>query len=206
MIRANDLRMDVSVLLEPTIDLPRLAEILDGLGREGRVHASRTWNKARQKAIYEAVKDQPIDLDFFVPPSVGPLVEVIHDLHNTLPVFSNAQKRFCRLTDDAFPLGGYNHAPATNPFTGPGYFVVRMADDTDGELHKGEVAIDYNKLPKQKPASWPEIVPNEGVIGGLVYGRMIDYMRKVSTHVAIGRAHKGKPMNEYFTLVRKDVA
>ncbi len=36
MIRANDLPMDVSVLLEPTIDLPRLTEILDGLGHEGR--------------------------------------------------------------------------------------------------------------------------------------------------------------------------
>ena len=205
MIRANDLPMDVSVLLDPTIDLPRLAEILDGLGHEGRVHASRSWNKARQRAIYEAAKGQPIDLDFFVPPSVGPLVEVIHDLHNTLPVFSNSQKRFCKLDGESFQLGGYNHA-STNSFTGPGYFVVRMADAKDGPEHEGEVAIDYNDLPKHKPASWPDIAPNEGLIGGLVYGRMIDFMHKVSTHVAIGRAHKGKAMNEYFTLVRKDVA
>jgi hypothetical protein len=196
--------MDVSVLLEPTIDLPRLAEVLDGLGHEGRVHATRTWDKNRQAAIYEAAKGQPIDFDMLVPASIGPLVEVIHDLHNTLPLFSNSEKRFCRLPKDAgeeLELAGYNHA-STNPFTGPGYFGVRKGE---GE-HEGELAIDYTKLPKSKPAGWPEIRPNEGGIGALVYGGMIDYMRKVSTHVSIGRAYKGKAMSAWFTLVRKDVA
>jgi hypothetical protein len=195
--------MDVSVLLEPTIDLPRLAEILDGLGHEGRVHTIRTWDKKRQSAIYEAAKGQSIDFDFLVPSSIGPLVEVIHDLHNTLPLFSNSQKRFCRLPEgEEFPLGGYNHA-STNPLTGPGYFVVRKGDGD----HEGELAIDYTKLPKSKPAGWPEIRSNEGGIGGLVYGGMIDYMRKVSTHVSIGRATRAnKPMDAWFSLVRKDVS
>ncbi|MDB4937339.1 MAG: hypothetical protein JWP87_4311 [Labilithrix sp.] len=199
--------MDVSVLLEPTIDLPRLAEVLDGLGHEGRVHATRTWSKKRQAAIYEACKGQSIDYDFLVPPSMGTLVEVIHDLHNTLPLFSNSQKRFCRLPKgdteprEEFEIAGYNHA-STNGLTGPGYFVVRPGD---GE-HEGELAIDYTKLPKSKPANWPEIRDNTGGIGALVYGGMIDYMRKVSTHVSIGRATKGKPMDAWFTLVRKDVA
>jgi hypothetical protein len=195
--------MDVSVLLEPTIDLARLAEVLDGLGHEGRVHATRGWDKKRQAAIYEAAKGQSIDFDFLVPASMGPLVEVIHDLHNTLPLFSNSQKRFCRLPKESeeFEIAGYNHA-STNPLTGPGYFVVRNGE---GE-HEGELAIDYTKLPKSKPGGWPEIRDNDGGIGGIVYGGMIDYMRKVSTHVSIGRATKGKPMDAWFTLVRKDVA
>jgi hypothetical protein len=195
--------MDVSVLLEPTIDLKRLAEVLDGLGHEGRVHATRTWGRKRQAELYEATKGVAIGLDDFVPPSMGPLVEVIHDLHNTLPVFSNSQKRFVKLpAGEEFPMAGYNHA-STNPFTGPGYFAVKAGE---GE-HAGEVVIDYNHVPKNKPAGWPEISENDHGIGALVYGRMIDYMHKISTHVSIGRATKGgKWMDAWFTLVRKDVA
>lgn len=203
--------MDVSVLLEPTIDLPRLAEVLDGLGHEGRVHAARSWNKKRQSAIYEAAKGQPIDMTMLVPASIGPLVEVIHDLHNTLPLFSDSEKRFCRLppddvTRDGFEVAGYNHA-STNGLTGPGYFIVRKAEATDGAEHEGQLAVDYTKLPKSKPAGWPEIKDNTGGFSALVYGGMTDYMRKVSTHVSIGRAFKrGKPIGAFFTLVRRDVA
>jgi hypothetical protein len=197
--------MDVSVLLEPTVDLKRLAEVLDGLGHEGRVHATRTWGKKRQADIFEATKGAAIDLDFLVPPSTGELVEVIHDLHNTLPLFSNSQKRFVKLPPgEEFPVAGYNEA-STNPLTGPGYFAVRPAA-TEGE-HAGEVAIDYNHIPKHKAPTWPEITDNDHGIGSLVYGRMIDYMHKVSAHVSIGRATRnGKWMDAWFTLVRKDVA
>lgn len=34
--------MDVTILLEPKINLERLTEVLDGLGHEGRVHTIRT--------------------------------------------------------------------------------------------------------------------------------------------------------------------
>ena len=124
MIRANDLRMDVSVLLEPTIDLKRLAEVLDGLGHEGRVHATRAWGKKRQAELFEAAKGHmPLGLDFLVPASIGPLVEVIHDGKNTLPAFTHFQKRFVKLEGDDAPIGGYNHQ-TLSPLTGPGYFVV----------------------------------------------------------------------------------
>jgi hypothetical protein len=195
--------MDVSVLLEPTIDLPRLAEILDGLGHEGRVHTIRGWDKKRQAALFEAANGhKPLDLDFLVPSSVGPLVEVIHEGKNTLPLFTHFQKRFVKLEGEEFPIGGYNHQ-TLSALTGPGYFVVTKGE---GE-HAGELAIDYTKLPKSKPASWPEIKPNEGGLASLVYGGMIDYLRGVSTHVSIGRAYKkGKAMDAWFALVRKDVS
>lgn len=195
--------MDVSVLLEPKVDLPRLAEVLDGLGHEGRVHTTRTWGKKEQAAIYEAAKGyRPTDLDFVVPASMGTLVEVIHDLHNTLPIFTDSQKRFTRLPEgEEHEVAGYNHQKM-QAFTGPGYFVVMPGE---GE-HEGDLAIDYRKLPKSKPEGWPEIRANDGGLGALVYGGMVDYLRAISTHVSIGRAYKGKAMDQYFTLVRKDVS
>jgi len=197
--------MDVTVFLEPTIDLPRLAEILDGLGHEGRVHTIRTWTKRRQAAIFEAAKaNGPIDVDALVPPSIGPLVEVIHQGFNTLGLHNHFQKRFVRLPEggtDGYPVAGYNFQ-ALSAFSGPGYFLARNGE---GE-HEGEVAIDYHKVPRDKPASWPAIAPNSGLIPGLVYGGMIDYLRKVSAHVSIGRAYKGKAIDAWFALVRKDVA
>lgn len=194
--------MDVSVLLEPTIDLNRLSEVLDGLGHEGRVHTIRGWKKMRQAEIFDAAKGfRPLDLDFLVPPSVGELVEVIHDGQNTLPMFSHFQKRFTKLpSGEEAEIGGYNHQ-SMSPFTGPGYFVCRKGT---GE-HEGELEIDYTKLPKHKPGSWPEIAPNEGGLASLVYGGMVDYLRGISTHVSIGRAYKGgKAMDAWFALVRKD--
>ena len=87
--------MDLTVLLEPKLDLERLAKALDGLGHEGRLHCVRGWGKARQAEIFEGAKGfRPLTLEHFVPPSVGDLTEVIHDGRNTLPAFNNFQKRF----------------------------------------------------------------------------------------------------------------
>jgi hypothetical protein len=194
--------MDVSVLLEPKIDLERLAEVLDGLGHEGRVHTTRTWDKKRQAALWEAAKPGNLDLDFLVPSSVGELVEVIHQGKNTLPAFSHFQKRFVRLPEgDVEKIGGYNHQ-TLSPFSGPGYFVCRMGT---GE-HEGEIEIDYRGVPKNKPASWPGIKTNDG-LNGLVYGGMVDYLRRLSNHVTIGRAWRGgKVSDNWFALVRKDLS
>jgi hypothetical protein len=194
--------MDVTILLEPAIDLKRLAEILDGLGHEGRVHTIRSWSKRQKIAIFEAAKGfMPIDIDFLVPSSVGPLVEVIHYGHNTLPLFSTFQKRFVRLEGDEYPAAGYNHQ-AMEPFTGPGYFVVKKGE---GE-HEGELVLDHTKVPKHKAPSWPALRPNEGLIGGPVHGSTVDYLRGLSTHVSIGVAldPAGKPRGSWFALVRKD--
>jgi hypothetical protein len=191
--------MDVSVLLEPKIDLPRLAEILDGLGHEGRVHTIRTWTKKRQAALFEAAKGhKPIDLDFVVPPSTGNFVEVIHWGQNTLPAFSHFQKRFTKA--DSGEVVGYNEG-STAPLVGPGYYTATKGE---GE-HAGEVVIDYTTLPKVKAPSWPAIIPNESRLGVFVWKGMIDYLRGISNHVSIGRAARnGKIMDAWFALVRQD--
>ena len=74
----------------------------------------------------------------------------------------------------------------------------------DGE-HEGELVVDYTKLPKSKDPRWPPIQENGGLIGGIVYGRMIDYVRGISSHVSIGKAYKaGKPRGFFFAMVRRD--
>lgn len=193
--------MDVTVFLQPKIDLERLTRILDGLGHEGRVHTIRTWAKHQQEAIFEAARGyRPLDLDFLVPASVGPLVEVIHDGHNTLPMFTHFQKRFVKLEGEDFLVGGYNHQ-SMQALTGPGYFSVAKGD---GE-HEGELAIDYTKIPKHKPEGWPALRTNEGGLAGIVNGGMVDYLRGLSTHVSIGAAYKnGKHRRQWFALVRRD--
>lgn len=193
--------MDVTTLLEPKLDLARLTEILDGLGHEGRLHTAATWSKAQKQAIFEAAKGhRPLDFDFLVPSAVGSLTEVIHDGHNTLPLFSHFQKRFVRTEDADCPLAGYNHQ-SMEAFTGPGYFCVTAGS---GE-HEGELVIDYTKVPRAKPPSWPRIQRNEGGLAGIVNGGMIDYLRGLSSHVSIGAAYKdGKHRNQWFVLVRRD--
>lgn len=193
--------MDVNVFLEPEIDLPRLAHILDGLGHEGRYHTIRTWTKRHHQRLFEAAKGfRPLDLDFLVPSSVGPLVEVIHDGHNTLPMFTLFQKRFVKLEGEDFPIAGYNHQ-AMQAFTGPGYFGVTKGE---GE-HEGELVFDYSKIPRKKPEHWPPIQSNDGLISGIVNGGMVDYLRGISNHVSIGVAYKnGKHRGQWFALVRRD--
>ena len=38
--------MDLTVLLEPALQLDRLSEVLDGMGHEGRLHTIYGWGKA----------------------------------------------------------------------------------------------------------------------------------------------------------------
>lgn len=199
--------MDVSVLLEPTIDLPRLCEILDGMGHEGRVHTMNTFNKQKQRALFDAAKGfRAMGFEFLVPSSLGPLVGVTHAGHNSLPSpFSHFQKHFCRLPVESpasEQLAGYNEQ-SMELLTGPGYFSVTKGE---GE-REGELAFDYTSIPSVKPEGWPPIVGNDGFLSGIVNGGMTDYVRAISAHVIVGAAFKnGTPKNEFFTLVRKDLS
>jgi hypothetical protein len=193
--------MDVTTFLEPRIDLERISSLLDGLGHEGRYHTVRTWNKRQHRELFEAAKGfRPIDLDFLVPSGAGVLTEVIHDGHNTLPLFTHFQKRFVRLEGGDFSVAGYNHQ-AMATFTGPGYFGV---GEGTGD-HEGELVLDYSRLPNQKPASWPEVRANRGGLHGIVHGGLIDYLRAISTHVCLGAVYRdGQHQAVWFALVRRD--
>jgi hypothetical protein len=193
--------MELQNLIEPNLDLARLSKDLDELGHPGRVWATRRWDRKLQASLYEAVKGfRPLSLDHFVPSSVGPLVEVIHEGKNTLPMHTHFQKRFCRPSspDNEGKLWGYNEQTLAG-ITGPGCFVTHSAEA------EGEIDIDYTMLPPEKPESWPAIIPNSARFGRFVYYNMVDVMRGISSHVSIGRAkRKGNWMDAWFVLVRQD--
>jgi hypothetical protein len=195
--------MDLTVFLEPKVDLPRITKVLDELGHLGRLATIRAWDEGTMRALWAATKaKRPLDLDHFVPRSMGELVEVIHHGKNSLAAFNHFQKRFCRPPVSANAgavLSGYNEQEMAF-WTGPGYFVTRA--EADGEVH-----IDYRSVPKDKPESWPEILPNEARLGRFVYAGMVDVMRGISKHVSIGRARReGKWLNAWFVLCREDVS
>jgi len=200
--------MDLNVLLEPTINFPRLEHVLDELGHTGRLATVRGWERKDLVRLYEGAKGHhPLTLEHFVPSTIGANTEVIHHGKNSLPLFSSFQKRFMRPEGAADPvkeLYGFNRQ-ANEAFTGPGYFVVHA--EPAPFANEGEVSIDYRKLPPGKVAAWPEITSNSARLGRFVYANMVDVMRGISKNVSIGRAWKnGKWMDAWFVLCREDVS
>ena len=185
-----------------TIKPLEIARFLDGLSHAERVDAIRAVGRSDQRRLYESVKGVgSVRLVDLVPPSTGEMVAVRHFGKNTLPAFTHFEKRFCRPAgaDASKPgvLYGFNFQ--TMSFvTGPGYFVAHERPNAP------EVDIDYREVPQSKPAGWPAIRTNEGGLGSLVYGNMVDTLRRVSEHVTIGSAAKGgKDMGSWFLLCRE---
>jgi hypothetical protein len=193
--------MFLPLYFDPKLDLERLRAMLDTCGPWARANAVRGLNPTQMKALFEGVEGgEALTLDAMVPTGEA-LTEVIHHGKNTLPAFSHFQKRFCRPDGDEHPdqLWGYNHNGGVQmAVTGPGYFVATLTE-------KGEVLIDYAKVPPRKPESWPAIMGPTARAGSLVWAGMTDVLRKVSEHVTIGAAYKGgKAMGQYFALCRED--
>ncbi|MBT9554768.1 MAG: hypothetical protein IV100_02010 [Myxococcales bacterium] len=164
---------------------------------ESRLAGVRSLGKPEQRRLFQAAAaNNSLSLDFVVPKSAGTLTEVIHEGKNTLPVFTTFQKRFARLPDRPDVLVGYNEG-VTRSLVGPGYY--------EAYVQGNEIAIDYTRTPTQKVPSWPAIRPTTSGISLFVYAHMIDYIRRVSNHVTIGRAvRKGKETENYFLLCRQD--
>ncbi|MCA9554367.1 MAG: hypothetical protein KC933_30305 [Myxococcales bacterium] len=166
---------------------------LDALGPAERVRECMALPGNLQPALFELAKgSSKLDVHDFVG---QPCLTAIYELKNNLPVFNISQKRFYRPEEGE--VVGYNHTTGlAATFAGPGYFFAVNGDD-------GELVFDYTRLPTLQPEGWPEIRPNTGLIPGLTYGEMLDYVRQVSAHTVIGAAYrKGKPRNAYFLLTR----
>ncbi len=190
----------ISAVTQEPIDVDSLEELFDDASPNTRVEAIRQFKPRMQRRLFAACSGRAVGIDDVVPPDTNPLTEVIHEGQNTLPAFRSFQKRFCLPSSEHQPdnrrvLWGYNHQTFSG-ITGPGYFVAYDDSDTD------EVVIDYRELPPEHPESWPPIIDNTAKLGRFVYAGMVDRLRRVSEHVTIGRAYKGKPMNAFFTLVR----
>lgn len=179
-----------------------VAALLDGLASGDRIRAVRSLGRSEQRRLFEAVRGSAtVRLFDLVPPATADLVAVRHYGRNTLPMFRLFEKRFARPRgeDPAAPrrLVGFNFQSMA-VVTGPGYFVARE------DPAAGEILIDYRELPTNAPADWPPIRGNDRGLGRLVYGNMVDTLRRVSEHVTIGSAARGgRDLGSWFVLCRE---
>jgi hypothetical protein len=198
-VASQDLRARMA---EAPIPMKELASLLDGLSHEERVAWVRSLGRRDQRRLYEAAEGfLPLGLADLVPPRCPDAATVRHFGKNTLPAFTWFEKRFARPAgqDPRAPteLHGFNFQ-ALRWLTGPGYYVAR----TDPE--RPEVLIDYREIPPVAPPGWPPLRDNEGGLGRLVYGNMVDRLRRVSEHVTIGSAAKnGRDLGSWFLLTRE---
>jgi hypothetical protein len=189
------------LLAERPVQPKNVAVLLDGATHDARVAAVRSLGRAEQRTLYAAVDGlRPVRLVDLVPRGVADGATVRHFGRNTLPAFTRFEKRFCRPAgadrDRPGELFGFNFQ-ALGALTGPGYFV---ATEDPG---RGEVWIDYRRVPEQRPAGWPEIRPNDRGLARFVYGFMVDTLRGVSEHVTIGSAARhGRDLGSWFVLCR----
>jgi hypothetical protein len=179
-----------------------IADLLDGLTEAERIAAARSLGPALQRRLYRRVQGfLPLTLADVVPASVPALTAVRHYGRNSLPLFRLFEKRFYRLPDQdpsaPTELGGANFQ-SIQLLTGPGYFVAR--EDSE----RREVLVDYHHVPSAAPEGFSPIVSNEHGRSRLVYGFMIDTLRRVSEHVTVGSAARhGKSIGAFFMLCRQ---
>jgi hypothetical protein len=186
------------------LDRDAFARAFESVPHDERVAITEAIDRAGQEKLWDAARGQTVHIEEMVPRDLGPLRPVIFHGKNSLPLFTRFQKRFCRpaVGIDRDELWGYNYQPVAwlAPLTGPGYFV---AYDSDAPF--GGVAVDYTKVPPGRPEGWPEIHDNTYRLSRFIYNGMIDYLRRVSKHLLIGRATKaGKEMPNWFLLCRQD--
>ena len=196
---------EIAALLSAAkVDTDAVAKLFEEAEAAERVVLTRSIDGKGQAHLWEAAAGRGVTIADMVPRDVGPLAPVTFHGKNSLPRFTHFEKRFCRPPEpgERDVLYGFNYQPTRwlAPITGPGYFV---AYDSDYPL--GGVAVDYREIPTDRPAGWPELHDNHYRLSRFIYEGMVDYLRRVSAHLLIGRATRGgKALPNYFLLCRED--
>ena len=167
-------------------NLASLTDLLDAASHEERVAWARSLGEKEQKTLYAMAAGTTVVPDDLVSDGV-----LVHYGRNGLPFFNLFQKRFARLDGE---MVGFNFngetapsliAPIFSRITGPGHFTFYPSPDVEGE-----VWIDYRVVPTKQHPEFPALVDNDGGLRCLVYGNMVDVLRRVSKHVFIGDSYK----------------
>jgi hypothetical protein len=184
------------LLNDPTVTAERVQAHLASLEGEERVRQSTQLARKHHKTLWDlSASTEPVQLDEVVAADRPPLDPVPFEGQNNQPLYRPFKKVFYRTPDGA--IAGYNDSPASW-FAGPGYYLLKR--DESG------LYVDYTEVPRQRPAPWPPIRPNDKGISQFVYGHMKDYLRRVYGRVLIGRAYrKGKATPNFFVLARPEV-
>ena len=196
------------LICDATTSIATIGAHLDALAADTRCVEVRWLDRDAQRRLYDkAAASTAIDLEHFVG-RAGSGEEVIHDGLNTLPLptpLRRFQKRFCRPVDGSERLFGYNEGP-TRRLVGPGFFVAVPTRGHPMWALRGAVVIDYFQVPEGPVApGWPEIVANDHGLSRFVYHETRDFMRRVSSHVAIGAAYRReRSLDHHFVLCRRE--
>jgi len=179
----------------------KIEEHLNGLFHEERIRQVTALNKTHQARLWEAAGsvNKPFDLSFLVPEDAAEFAPHPFEGRNSLPAFTRFRKVFYKTPDGE--IAGYNNQ-SIEKITGPGYFIAETTPDGPGP-----VMINYLRIPREKPAGWPDIRPNEAGLSRFIYAGANDFLRYVSPHVVIGRVYRrrgdaAKPTHNYFVLCR----
>ncbi len=175
------------------IPLPSLtpnfeSTLVDAAAPEAQLAWMHSLGKKEMDALWE--KGGKLTIDHFV---IGPDVIAQHEGQNSLlPGFDRFEKHF---TERGGVVQGIN-VQFFSFVTGPGHFIAREEGD--------DVLFDYTVTPADIPTGWPALVPNDKGLSNLVYGGMIDVVRKVSTRICVGKAfRRGKDEGAFFMLYRR---
>jgi len=191
----------INLLAAPKPGLEEINAFFAELNADTCTSLVRTIDGNSQKRLWEAAAGRPVKAEDLVPTSYEAAQEVIHWGRNSLPLFHQFQKRFSRVEGDEAILYGYNEG-SLRWLIGPGYFVARH-DEASNSL-----CVDYHSIPPKDaklPEGWPQLAVNDRGVSQLVFGGMIDYLRKISDRVFVGRAERGgKLQNNYFLLCRSE--
>lgn len=185
------------------VDIEAIAAHLDALDPATRMRETLSLDRSQQRRLFDAASGfRAMTLDDLVPAGRTPMTEVPHHGRNTLlPPFLYFAKVMVRpdgADSDSGEIWGYNRvAPWQETVVGPGYFVAHQ------HSVKGELLVNYLRVPPRKPPTWPRILKNSERLSFFVYNGTQDVLRGVSEHVTIGRASKGGEwMPAWFVLCR----
>ena len=192
------------LLRAPRVERGAVGKLFEEAGPGERVEILESIDGRAQARLWKAAASGGVTIHEMVPRELGPLVPVVFHGKNSLPAFTRFEKRFCRPSQDvsADVLWGYNYQPTRwlATLTGPGYFVAY-----DSSSPFGSVAVDYCRMPTGRPESWPELHDNRYRLSRFIFNGLVDYMRRISEHLLIGRATRAeKELNNYFLLCRED--
>ena len=150
------------LLATPGVTAEQIQRHLASLSGAERVTQATHLDRRHHKTLWDlSANTDPLRLDEVVSSDRAPLDPVPFEGQNNQPIYRPFKKVFYRTSSGT--IGGYNDSPAAW-FAGPGYYILKS--DQSG------IYVDYTDIPREKPAAWPAIRPNDTGITQFVYGHM----------------------------------
>ena len=183
--------MEMFMIPKPSqTEMEPLSAALDASSEQERLDWIGRLNKKELTRLFELAEGTHLEISEF---HAAEGEVVVHVGKNSLPFFSHFQKR---ISFHDGRVQGYNHQ-SLQWLVGPGHFRIEHHEVS------GELLFDYLWEPETVPEAFPKACSNRSGVSFFVYGSLQDVVRKVSSHVSVGRAlMNGKLTSNYFGLCR----